>query len=121
VPVATKDVFHTLGLRPGELLVGVTDVFKAPAWPAPGASIGDWAKVLERIPNDLEKPALKVQPVIGEVLAVLGTCTGALLARMSGSGATCFAVFGSDAEAQAAGKQIRADHPEWWVHAGALS
>ena len=121
VPVATKDVFHTLGLRPGELLVGVTDVFKAPAWPAPGASIGDWVKVLERIPNDLEKPALKVQPVIGEVLAVLGTCTGALLARMSGSGATCFAVFGSDAEAQAAGKQIRADHPEWWVHAGALS
>lgn len=121
VPVATKDVFQALGLRPGELLVGVTDVFKAPAWPAAGASIGDWIKVLKQIPNDLEKPALKVQPIIGDVLAVLGACTGALLARMSGSGATCFAVFGNAAEAHAAGNQIIADHPEWWVHAGTLS
>jgi 4-diphosphocytidyl-2-C-methyl-D-erythritol kinase len=121
VPVATKDVFHALGLRPGDLRVGVTDVLRAPAWPAAGASIGDWIKVLEGVPNDLEPPALKVQPVIGDVLAVLGTCAGAQLARMSGSGATCFAIFGSDAEAQAAGRQIAADHPEWWVHAGTLS
>ncbi|WP_407159238.1 4-(cytidine 5'-diphospho)-2-C-methyl-D-erythritol kinase [Bradyrhizobium sp. STM 3557] len=121
VAVATKDVFHALGLRPGELRVGVTDVLRAPAWPDAGASIGDWIRVLERVPNDLEPPALKVQPVIGDVLAVLGTCAGALLARMSGSGATCFAIFGSDAEAQAAGRQIAADHPEWWVHAGTLS
>ena len=121
VPVATKDVFQALGLRPGELLVGIADVFKAPAWPAADAAIGDWIKLLERIPNDLEKPALKVQPVIGDVLATLGTCLGAKLARMSGSGATCFAIFGSAAEAQAAGRQISADHPEWWMHAGTLS
>jgi 4-diphosphocytidyl-2-C-methyl-D-erythritol kinase len=121
VPVATKDVFQVLALRPGELRVGVTDVLRAPAWPAAGAAIGDWIKVLARVPNDLEPPALKVQPVIGNVLATLGTCSGAKLARMSGSGATCFAIFGSDADAQAAGRQVAADHPEWWVHAGTLS
>jgi 4-diphosphocytidyl-2-C-methyl-D-erythritol kinase len=121
VPVATKDVFKALGLRSGQLRVGVTDVLRAPAWPAAGASVGDWIKVLERVPNDLEPPALKVQPVIVDVLATLRTCAGAKLARMSGSGATCFAIFGSEADAQSAGRQIAADHPEWWVHAGTLS
>jgi 4-diphosphocytidyl-2-C-methyl-D-erythritol kinase len=121
VPVATKDVFKALGLRSGQLRVGVTDVLRAPAWPAAGASVGDWIKVLERVPNDLEPPALKVQPVIVDVLATLRTCAGAKLARMSGSGATCFAIFGSEAEAQSAGRQIAADHPEWWAHAGTLS
>ena len=121
VPVATKDVFQALGLKPGDLLVGATDVVAAPVWPEAGASIGDWVKALELVPNDLETPALKVQPVIADVLSTLGTSAGALLARMSGSGATCFAIFGSDAAAQAAGRQISADHPEWWVHAGTLS
>ncbi|WP_316166850.1 MULTISPECIES: 4-(cytidine 5'-diphospho)-2-C-methyl-D-erythritol kinase [unclassified Bradyrhizobium] len=121
VPVATKDVFQALGLRPGDLRVGVTDVVTAPAWPEAGASITDWVHALERVPNDLEQPALKVQPVIADVLATLGTCAGALLVRMSGSGATCFAIFGDAAEAQTAGRRIGTDHPEWWVHAGTLS
>jgi 4-diphosphocytidyl-2-C-methyl-D-erythritol kinase len=121
VPVATKDVFQALGLKPGDLLVGVTDVVSAPAWPEAGASIRDWVTALEQVPNDLERPALKVQPVIGDVLSTLRTSAGALLSRMSGSGATCFALFGSDSEAQAAGRQIGSDHPEWWVHAGTLS
>jgi 4-diphosphocytidyl-2-C-methyl-D-erythritol kinase len=121
VPVATKDVFQALGLRPGELRVGVTDVLRSPAWPAAGAALGDWVKALERVPNDLEPPALKVQPVIAEVLSTLGACEGVQLARMSGSGATCFAIFGGAAEAAAAGHQVAAAHPEWWVHAGTLS
>ncbi|MGJ4945230.1 4-(cytidine 5'-diphospho)-2-C-methyl-D-erythritol kinase [Bradyrhizobium sp. HKCCYLS1011] len=121
MPVATKDVFQALGLRPGDLRVGVTDVIRAPAWPVAGASTADWVRALEQVPNDLEKPALKVQPVIADVLSTLGTCPGALLARMSGSGATCFAIFGSTTEAQAAGRRIGTDHPEWWVYAGTLS
>jgi 4-diphosphocytidyl-2-C-methyl-D-erythritol kinase len=121
VPVATRDVFQELGLRPGNLRVGVADVLRAPAWPAAGASPDDWIRLLQQIPNDLEKPALRVQPVIGDVLAVLGKCPGASLARMSGSGATCFAIFGSATEAQAAGRQVSAEHPGWWVHAGTLS
>ncbi|MCP3391580.1 4-(cytidine 5'-diphospho)-2-C-methyl-D-erythritol kinase [Bradyrhizobium sp. CCGB12] len=121
VPVATKDVFQALGLRHGELLVGVTDVIRAPAWPEEGASITDWVEVLETVPNDLEAPALRIEPVIGEVLEALRDSAGVKLARMSGSGATCFAIYGAPAEAHAAAEKIRRDRPGWWVHAGTLS
>ncbi|MGL3111628.1 4-(cytidine 5'-diphospho)-2-C-methyl-D-erythritol kinase [Bradyrhizobium sp. BR 1432] len=121
VPVATKDVFKALGLRNGELLVGVTDVIRAPAWPEEGASIADWVDVLETVPNDLEAPAMRIEPVIGEVLEALRDSAGVKLARMSGSGATCFAIYGAPAEAHAAAEKIRRDHPGWWVHAGTLS
>jgi 4-diphosphocytidyl-2-C-methyl-D-erythritol kinase len=121
VPVATKDVFQELGLRNGELLVGATDVLDAPAWPEEGGSIADWVDVLETVPNDLEAPALRIEPVIGEVLEALRDSAGVKLARMSGSGATCFAIYGAPAEAHAAAEKIRRDHPGWWVHAGTLS
>ena len=64
--------------------------------------------------NDLEPPAIAIAPVIGEVLALLGQQPGVQLARMSGSGATCFALFDSiDARDSAAGA-VAADHPGWW-------
>lgn len=121
VPVATKDVFRELGLRNGELLVGATDVLEASAWPEQGGSIADWVDVLETVANDLEAPALRIEPVIGDVLEVLRNSAGVKLARMSGSGATCFAIYGVPAEAHAAAENIRRDHPGWWVHAGTLS
>jgi 4-diphosphocytidyl-2-C-methyl-D-erythritol kinase len=121
VGVATKDVFAALGLGKGELLAGAADVVAAIAWPQADASIDDWVDKLASGTNDLEAPALKVQPVIGEVLAALRGAPGSRLARMSGSGATCFAIFSSDADAQTAGQAIHAAHPNWWVHAGALS
>jgi 4-diphosphocytidyl-2-C-methyl-D-erythritol kinase len=121
VPVPTKDVFAALGLRNGELLVGATDVIESPAWPEKGGSITDWVEALALVPNDLEAPAKRIQPVIGEVLEALGAVSGALLSRMSGSGATCFALFASSAEAKAAAEAIKRDHPAWWVHAGTLS
>lgn len=121
VPVATKDVFRELGLRNGELLVGATDVLEAPAWPEQGGSIADWVDVLETVANDLEAPALRIEPVIGDVLEVLRNSAGVKLARMSGSGATCFAIYGAPAEAHVAAERIRRDHPGWWVHAGTLS
>ena len=121
VPVATKDVFRELGLRNGQLLVGVTDVIRAPAWPEEGGSIAYWVEVLERVPNDLEAPALRIESVIGEVLNALRDSAGVKLARMSGSGATCFAIYGAANEAHAAAERIRRDHPGWWVHAGTLS
>ncbi|AND88023.1 4-diphosphocytidyl-2-C-methyl-D-erythritol kinase [Bradyrhizobium diazoefficiens] len=121
VPVATKDVFQALGLRNGELLVGATSVIGAPAWPEEGASIADWVEVLETVANDLEAPAMRIEPVIGEVLEALRDSAGVKLARMSGSGATCFAIYGAPAEAHAAAEKIRRDHPGWWVHAGTLS
>jgi 4-diphosphocytidyl-2-C-methyl-D-erythritol kinase len=122
VPVATKDVFAALGLRHGELPVGATDVIlHDPIWPEAGASIDAWIEALADIGNDLEQPAIHIQPVIGEVLSVLRDTAGARLARMSGSGATCFAIFNDDADAQRASQAIQLEHPLWWVHAGVLS
>lgn len=121
VPVATRDVFTALGLHRGELLVGATDVIESPAWPGDGASIADWIKALAVIGNDLEAPAIRIEPMIGTVLSALGAAEGVQLARMSGSGATCFALFARGAEAQAAAMKLRRAHPAWWVHAGELS
>jgi 4-diphosphocytidyl-2-C-methyl-D-erythritol kinase len=121
VPVATKDVFAALGLRNGELLVGASDVLRATAWPEAGGSIEEWVEVLSSGANDLEAPATRIQPVIGQVLAALNASNGAWLARMSGSGATCFAIYENTAEAQRASQKIQLDHPGWWVHAGVLS
>ena len=121
VPVPTKDVFTALGLRNGELLVGATDVFRGTDWPEAGASVEDWVEVLAASSNDLEAPATRIQPVIGEVIAALNATNGAWLARMSGSGATCFAIYENTAEAGRAAEKIRRDHPGWWVHAGTLS
>jgi 4-diphosphocytidyl-2-C-methyl-D-erythritol kinase len=120
VPVATKDVFRALGLRHGELLVGATDVIRAPAWPAKGGSIADWIRVLKIVPNDLEDPARRIQPAISQVLSALRASAGVLLARMSGSGATCFSLYPTAGEAAQAAEKLRADHPQWWVHAGTL-
>jgi 4-diphosphocytidyl-2-C-methyl-D-erythritol kinase len=121
VPVATRDVFEALGLRSGELLVGATDVIQAMAWPEDGASVEEWVEALAAGTNDLEAPATRIQPVIGEVIAALSATNGAWLARMSGSGATCFAIYENTAEAQRAAQKIQLDHPNWWVHAGVLS
>jgi 4-diphosphocytidyl-2-C-methyl-D-erythritol kinase len=121
VPVATQAVFKALGLRNGELLVGVADVLRATAWPEDGASVEDWVEVLAAGSNDLEAPATRIQPVIGEVLLALSATNGAWLVRMSGSGATCFAIFENTPEAQRAAQKIQRDHPRWWVHAGTLS
>jgi 4-diphosphocytidyl-2-C-methyl-D-erythritol kinase len=121
VPLATQDVFKALGLRNGELLVGAADVMQATAWPEDGASVEDWVEVLAASANDLEAPATRIQPVIGEVLSALNATNGAWLARMSGSGATCFAIYENTAEAQRAAQKIQLDHPQWWVHAGVLS
>ncbi|MEM6476607.1 MAG: 4-(cytidine 5'-diphospho)-2-C-methyl-D-erythritol kinase [Pseudomonadota bacterium] len=69
--------------------------------------------------NDLYKPALALCPVIGEVLDELAK-GDAWLTRMSGSGATCFALYDSEAARDAARDTLKAEHPDWWTLAGAL-
>jgi 4-diphosphocytidyl-2-C-methyl-D-erythritol kinase len=121
VPIATRDVFKALGLRNGELLVGATDVLlQDRSWPEEGASLEDWVELLAASSNDLETPAMRVAPVVGEVISALSATNGAWLARMSGSGATCFAIYENTADAQRAAEKIRGQHPGWWVHAGVL-
>jgi 4-diphosphocytidyl-2-C-methyl-D-erythritol kinase len=70
--------------------------------------------------NDLEDPAIALAPVIAEVLAVLRAQAGCGLARMSGSGATCFALFNSSGDADAAAGAIKATHHGWWARATPL-
>ncbi len=65
--------------------------------------------------NDLEPPAIAILPVIGEILALMDGQERMILARMSGSGATCFALFEDDAARDAAARDIAADHPDWWL------
>ena len=69
--------------------------------------------------NDLEKPALELCPVIGDVRAALEE-TDAWLTRMSGSGATCFALFDTVEQREAAEAQMSEDHPLWWMLGGKL-
>src|SRR3569623_1556187 len=101
--------------------VGDDEFLEAVTLPKSGASAADWIIQLSGGVNDLEAPALRVQPVIGEVLAALRKTQGVQLARMSGSGATCFALYADVAAAERAAQSITLAHPEWWVHAGTLS
>ena len=64
--------------------------------------------------NDLEAPAILLHPVIADVLEALRAQNGCRLARMSGSGATCFGLFDA-AHARAAAEALQARHPAWWI------
>ncbi len=75
---------------------------------------------LSRQRNDLEPPARALAPVITQVLADLQGADGCLLARMSGSGATCFGIYADPAQAEHAARSIGATHPEWWCRAAGV-
>jgi len=70
--------------------------------------------------NDLEAPAIALQPVVADVLDALRQLSGCRLARMSGSGATCFALFDSAKAAAAAARMLRSRQPNWWVRSATL-
>jgi 4-diphosphocytidyl-2-C-methyl-D-erythritol kinase len=70
--------------------------------------------------NDLTVPAIRLAPVIGNVLAALDATASVLLARMSGSGATCFALYPDAMTAGEAATQIAERHGDWWVSATRL-
>lgn len=107
VPLATPSVFRA---RQG----GFSPPADLPdSWPdAAGMAAG-----LARLTNDLEAPALSLCPAIAEVLAALRAQPGCLLARMSGSGATCLGLFATAAEATAAAQAMPA---MWWASGGGL-
>ena len=77
-------------------------------------------QVLSQQANDLEMPAIKLSPLIAKVLVALRALPGCALARMSGSGASCFALFASMAEANAAAALLRAKYPDWWQRSSVL-
>ena len=81
--------------------------------PADAAAL---AALLESRRNNLEEPARAQVPEIGHVLARLAAAPGCLLARMSGSGGTCFGLFEDEAAAGGAAGAIARERPAWWVH-----
>ena len=111
VEVPTPAVFRALSRKDHPALPDAL-----PAW----QDIGALARWLSQQRNDLEAPALRLAPVIGDVLDALVAVPGALLSRMSGSGATCFALFANEDEATTAARSLSARHPGWWITAGRL-
>ena len=91
----------------------------APLARAP-ADAADLAGELARRANDLTEPAIALVPAIGEALALIAARPGCLLARMSGSGATCFGLFADEPEARAAEAALKAARPAWWSAAARL-
>ena len=112
VAVPTAAVFQGLAQKTNPALPDAIPAF------ASAAAACAW---LAQQRNDLEAPALQVQPVIGQVLAALQAQPGLWLARMSGSGATCFGVFSGADRAAAAARAIQTAQPGWWVGACRLS
>ena len=114
MPLSTSDVFSELGAA----ALVATPV--PPAIPK-FAGAADLAAYAKARGNDLEAPARRLLPVIGDILTVLDAAPGALLSRLSGSGPTCFALFANMANALAAADALRQEHPRWWVKAVSLS
>ncbi|MHA7887722.1 4-(cytidine 5'-diphospho)-2-C-methyl-D-erythritol kinase [Roseicyclus sp.] len=109
VEVPTGAVFSTLERRENPPLPDLP----AEGWPD-AARFAGW---LCSARNDLEPPARALVPAISEVLDRLNTQPGCLLARMSGSGGTCFGLFAEEGAAKAAAEGLTGDKPDWWVAA----
>lgn len=86
-----------------------------PPMPAAFESVEELAAWLGMMRNDLQVPAVGLTPEVGDVLATLSEERETLIARMSGSGATCFAICASDIEADALAARVDALRPDWWT------
>lgn len=88
--------------------------------PASIKDTGALLAALAKTRNDLENTAKKVVPEIGSALQAIGVQEGCVLARMSGSGATCFGLFTSRKMAENSAFVIQINNPKWWVKAVSL-
>jgi 4-diphosphocytidyl-2-C-methyl-D-erythritol kinase len=106
VELATRDVFAVFDETTGNSRP-IGDV------PTELAGFVDWLKHYD---NDLTRAATSRVPMIAEILRALKTQPGCQLARMSGSGATCFGVFESAGQARLAAERLQSQRQEWWVN-----
>lgn len=109
VSVSTPAIFKAL---PNKQNAGLP--MTAPDMMAEMASFSDLIAYLENTRNDLQPPAITLQPVIGATISALET-HGASFARMSGSGATCFGVFENATAQNNAAAIIQSTYPDWWI------
>jgi 4-diphosphocytidyl-2-C-methyl-D-erythritol kinase len=108
VEVPTPAVFKALTARTGAY---------APQLAPPPATARELAMLLDRQANDLAAPAKAIAPTIMKAEAAIAQTDGCLIARMSGSGATCFGLYETEAAAHIAATAIAKAHPAWWVAA----
>lgn len=108
VGLSTATVFNAL---PSKLNPPLIDPMPSPQEHA------EWLNWLAAQRNDLQAPAIAALPLIGDILAALQAQAGCDLARMSGSGATCFALFADAQSRDAAANALRLARPDWWVAA----
>jgi 4-diphosphocytidyl-2-C-methyl-D-erythritol kinase len=113
VACPTGGVFAALGLPPGDQF--------APRQEDPTAQVAPTMADIAAARNDLQEPAARLAPDIAHVLEALHSTTGIELARMSGSGATCFGIYPSRELAEAAAAAISRAHRAWWVRAATLA
>ena len=112
VAVPTGPVFKALASADNPAL---------PAIPPQGwADAGGFAAWLAHSRNDLEPPARQIVPVVDTVITAIRDSNDCLLARMSGSGGTCFGLFATEAAAKAAAAVLSTDYPDWWVQDAAI-
>jgi 4-diphosphocytidyl-2-C-methyl-D-erythritol kinase len=78
---------------------------------------GDAIAALAKGRNDMQASAERITPAISETLEILRSDGEARLTRMSGSGATCFALYGDRHAAARAARRLKAIRPGWWVRA----
>ena len=108
IHVATPEVFKSLTRKDNPAMSDMPDA---------QASGTDWITWLAQQRNDLEAPACACAPEIATVLRAVRGTENVLMARMSGSGATCFGLYSSRSDAQRASDAVQAAHPDWWcVH-----
>ena len=111
VAVPTGPIFKALGLpRPSTAGPGLTDLPRQSF-----TSVDDVVGWLGAQRNDLQAPAIGLAPEVGQVLEALELEETCRLARMSGSGATCFGVFGTETEAAACAQRLSRENPGWWA------
>lgn len=115
-PLETRHVFARMNIPPGE-----STAFGGHPQLSSGMHVEDLIAALSKGRNDMESAACRLAPIIGDVLAVLSAAPGCRLARMSGSGATCFAIFKDCKAAARAKKAILRAHPAWWVKSCVLN
>ncbi|MCV6548152.1 MAG: 4-(cytidine 5'-diphospho)-2-C-methyl-D-erythritol kinase [Cohaesibacter sp.] len=111
IPISTPDIFRKLKSKDNAPLGPIPSAFLS------ASALAGW---LSEQRNDLELAAIAQAPIIENVLQALNDDGDCLLARMSGSGATCFGMFATAKHAEYAARRMAFSHPNWWVSHGGV-
>ncbi len=112
IPVLTGEVFRRLKNRNNPAM---------PDTPPVGTGAAGLIAWLSGMRNDLQEAAIECEPIINQVFTSLQVTPGCLLTRMSGSGGTCFGLYGDEETAASAAGRLSEAYPSWWITATQLN